>query len=140
MTLKDFDEILDLKSEISVLAKRLTKEKSPGFVGDYAKDYSTGEARIITISGYPLPNSEKIDEISALLVQRKDELEERILKAEQFINSLTDSRLRTLLTLKYMGSEDMTWDEVAKNVYRKMSGDAARKTVSRYFEEISKLE
>ena len=134
MTLKDFDEILDLKSEISVLAKRLIKEKSPDFAADYAKDYSSGEARIITISGYPLPNTEKIAEVSASLEKHKKDLEERILKAEQFINSLSDSRLRTLLTLKYMGSEDMTWDEVAKSMYRKMTGDYARQYVAKFFE------
>lgn len=136
MLLKDFEEILHMKSEIKLLRKRLEKAcEDPNFAADYAKDYSTGFERIISIAGYPLKDLDKTKKIYDMLRKRLDKMEDMILKAEEFINSIPDNEsiIRTLLTLKYI--EDMTWDEAAKQVYKKMSGDAARKQVIRYFDK-----
>lgn len=133
MTLEELKEIRYIKSEIEVLKKRLQKCKN-NFVGDYAKDYSSGQERIITIQGYTI-NTDKIDRITSLLAKRKAELEEKVLQAELFINSIPDSKIRTLLTLRYI--EGWEWSSVAKALYKKMTGDSARKAVVSYFEKIS---
>ena len=116
----------------------MEKEKNPSYVGDYAKDYRTGEAKIITVGGYPLADPAKKEKIHALMKKRAELLENKILKAEQYIDSVQDSGIRTLLTLRFI--EGLGWEDVAKRVYKKMSGSAARKAVSRHFEAINKLE
>ena len=138
MTLQDFEEILDIRSEIDLLNKRLNDARNPGYVGDYAKDYRSGEERIISIAGYPLSDPIKKEKIQALIKKRAEYLESKILEAEQFIDSVQDSRIRTFLTLRFI--EGLGWEDVAKRVYKKMSSSAARKIVSRYFETIKKLE
>ena len=134
MTLKDLEQIIYMKSEIDMLNKRLHKERSKGnqLVGDYIKDYSTGQERIMTIHGYTMTDSKKINEIWLLLETRKNRLEERVLKAEQYIASISDSKIRVLLTLRFI--EGREWRDVGKGFY-KMSADTARKCVQRFFEK-----
>jgi len=137
MTLKDFEQIIFIKSEIDTLTKRLNKEqsKSNQFVGDYAKDYSTGFERIITIQGYALADTKKIDKIWIMLETRKKTLEEKVLEAEIYIASVADSKIRILLAHRFL--EGKTWEEAGQSKYFVMSEDAARKAVVRYFEKIS---
>ena len=134
MDLKKFDEITDMRAEIEMLKKRLENAKNPGIASDYAKDYSTGFERVISIAGFPLPDREKAEKITGIIKKRLDELENKVVEAEEFINAIPESRVRLLLTLKYI--EGMSWDDAAKSVYKKLSGDAARKQVTRYFEKI----
>ena len=133
MDLKNFDEIIDMRAEIKLLKKRLENAKDPGLVADYAKDYTKGFERIISIVGFPLPDKAKGEKILGIIKKRLDELENKIVEAEEFINAIPESRVRTLLTLKYI--EGLSWDDAAKNVYKKMTGSAARKQVMRYFEK-----
>ena len=135
MTLKDFEQLVYMKSEIAMLTRRLEKTKGDKFVGDYAKDYSSGYERIITIQGYTITDTKKTGGIYALLEIRKHELEKQLLMAEQYIASIPDSKIRTILTLRFI--EGQEWDEVAYNMYKKMTGDSARKCISRFFEKIN---
>ena len=131
MTLKDFDEIFDIRSEIDMLNERLNDVKNPGYVGDYAKDYSTGEERIFSIGGYPLADPVKKEKINALIKKRAAHLENKILEAEYFIDSIQDSRIRTFLTLRYIKGLD--WKDVAEKV--KLKPDSVRKAVSKFLGE-----
>ena len=69
-----------------------------------------------------------------MLKKRMSELEDMVMEAEEYINSIPESKVRALLTLKFI--EGLTWDEAAKSIYRKMSGDSARIYISRYFEKL----
>lgn len=135
MTLKELEQIIYIKSEIDVLTKRLKKLTNKSYVGDYAKDYSTGYERIITIRGQKLMSAKKIDKLTDLLEKRKKALEESVLAAELYIESIPDSKIRTLLTLRFLEGEE--WEVVAKKLYRHMTADAARKAVFRFFENLS---
>jgi len=134
MTLKDFEQIAYVKSEIDMLNKRLRKEQAKGgqFVGDTAKDYRTGQGRTIVIQGYSIADQKKIDKIWLLLETRKATLEKKVVEAEEFIASLSDSKIRTLLTLRFI--EGKEWRDVGKGFYKKVSADSARKYVKAYFE------
>ena len=134
MTLKDLEQIIYIKSEIDALSKRLKKANENDYVADYAKDYSTGYERIITIRGYAMTDINKINIISNLLEERKKRLEEKVFEAELYIASITDSKIRTLLTLRFL--EGKEWDDVAKGFYKKMTADSARKSVIRFFENV----
>jgi hypothetical protein len=135
MTLKDFEQIVYIKSEIDMLNNRLRREQAKGnkYVGDTAKDYRTGKGRIITIQGYSIADSKKIDKIWLLLENRKTELETKVVEAEEYIALITDSKIRTLLTLRFI--EGKEWQEVGKSFYKKMSADTARKSVHKFFNE-----
>ena len=134
MILKDFEQLIYMKSEIDVLNKRLRREQSKGnqFVGDTAKDYRGGQGRVITIQGYTIADQKKIDEIWLILEARKLKLEQKVLEAEKHIASLADSKIRVLLTLRFL--EGKEWQDVGKGFYKKMSADSARKYVKAYFE------
>lgn len=134
MTLKDLEQIVYIKRETEVLSSRLKSVAGGRLTGDYAKDYSTGFERIITIHGYAQADVAKAQKLSALLNKRKKELDQKILDAELFIDSIPDSKIRTLLTLRYL--EGRRWNDVAKHFY-KMKPDAARKAVERFFKNCS---
>ncbi len=133
MTLKEFEQITDLQVEITVLTRRLQKtyDKANQFTSDFAKDYRTGKARPISFTGYTVLDAEKADEISEKINRHREKLQALILRAEEYILSVEESRVRTLLSLKYL--EGKTWKEAAKAFY-KMSEETARVTVQRYFE------
>jgi hypothetical protein len=118
-------------TEIRVLERRLDKACGGEFVSDFAKDYKTGKARVITIRGYQVGDPVKADRIFRLLTQRKSKLDAQLLEAETFIEAINDSQLRNILTLKYIEGE--TWEAAAHKTYHRMSGDAARMKVNRYF-------
>lgn len=132
VTLDDFEQILDMKAEIQVLTKRLQNCYKDDYVGDTAKDYSTGYERIIAIQGYAVVDFDKADKISEKIKDHKKNLEKKIFEAEQFILSVPDSRIRTLLTLRFLEGE--TWDNAAKKFYKKMTANTARMCIERYFE------
>jgi len=132
MNLKDFEQIIHIKSEIIVLSKRLSKAKSSDIVTDCVKDYKRGYGRIVAITGYEVKDTDKINKINDMLEKRKSSLELKIYEAEIYIDSIPDSKIRTLMTLRYL--EGKEWDEVAKTFYKKMTADAARKAIFRYFE------
>jgi len=136
MTLKDFEQIVYMKSEIEVLNNRLQREEAKGgrFVGDTAKDYRSGQGRVITIQGYSIADAKKIDEIWLLLETRKLKLEQKVLEVEKFIASLECAKIRTLLTNRFL--EGKPWKEAGQSGHFNLSEDAARKTVTRFFEEI----
>ena len=135
MTLQELEHILHMKSEIVLLLKRLHKARSSHYVGDYAKDYTTGCERVITIQGYAVAGPDKGNEIRKILESREKSLQEQVLKAERFIDAIPDSKMRTLLTLRFL--EGKTWEETGQSKYQNMSEDAARKAVVRFFGKIS---
>ena len=131
MTLKDFEQIIYVRNEIKELSKRLKKVSGSNFVADWVNDYSTGEARPISISGYDIADPEKVKKILILLERQKESLEDMVFEAEHFIASLPDSKIRMLLTLRFI--EGLEWNEAAKRTYKKMTGDSARMSVVRFF-------
>jgi hypothetical protein len=130
-TLKELSRIMDYRGEIKVLNARLNKlHKSGDLVVDYAKDYSTGKARAITLRGA----ASEDDIRRTKTIARIHELEGLILESAKYIDTVPDIRVRTLLTLRYLDGK--TWGEAAKLLYKKMSASAARMCVVRYFEAI----
>lgn len=133
MTLNDLEQIIYMKSEIEVLSRRLNKAKGDNYVADFAKDYSSGYERIITIRGHAITDTNKVNKIAVILENRKQGLEEQILEAEHYIASIPDSKIRTILTLRFLEGEE--WDDIAKRFYKKMTGDSARMCIARFFEK-----
>jgi hypothetical protein len=80
-----------------------------------------------------MADTNKVRQIVALLEARKKALEEKAAQAEIFISQIEDAKIRTLLTSKYI--EGKSWEEAGNNFYWRMTKDAARMSVKRFFEK-----
>jgi len=134
MTLDELEQIVYIKSEIAMIHERLKKASEHKYVSDSAMDYRSGFGVPISISGYAIPDQKKVAKILALYKKRVAALEKLELDAEEYIDSIGDSKMRTILTLRFL--EGLEWDKVAKKIYKKMTGDAARKAVKKFFESV----
>jgi len=134
MTLEKLEQIIYMKSEIAVLGDRLKKASEHEFVSDSVKDYRSGFGIPIVISGYALPNRKKVERLRRKIEERVANLAESILEAEEYIATVVDSKIRTLLTLRFL--EGCEWREVAKRTSKRMTADSARMTVTRFFENL----
>ncbi|MCL2225803.1 MAG: hypothetical protein FWB96_12620 [Defluviitaleaceae bacterium] len=67
---------------------------------------------------------------------RVNELNALIVATEKFILGVPDSRIRVILTLRYINGA--SWHDVAKTIYKNMTADAARMCVTRWLKQNSK--
>ena len=139
-------QYISLKAEIAELEELIRKtrkqinilEKSDNQVSDSVKGTrKDGTYGSIRITGYQYRQCEKI---KMLLCQReeklkrfRDKLLELTNEADDFINSLDDSRMRRMLRHKYF--ENMTWVQVAHRMGRKYTADGCRMAVSNFLKE-----
>jgi len=135
LTLSFLEEIIGLKSEIRAKAAKLQREMGDGYlsdnyVADTVNDYSTGFPRPIKIEGYAPLNPKKVEAL------RKDIKTKQLLvdAAEEAIATITDSQMRTILTLRFL--EGLEWADVARHLYKKATADSVRMRVTRYFEKM----
>ncbi|MCL1999685.1 MAG: hypothetical protein FWG65_13080 [Turicibacter sp.] len=117
MTQKDLKEFVNLKSELETVKERLANIAKYGgeAIKDFAKDYKTGYPKVITIEGI---SQDKVQtEITkSMLESRQKAHESYILRIENFINNIPDTRIRNIVTLRYVDGK--SWDEVAKKSTR----------------------
>jgi hypothetical protein len=106
MTKQRLTQYNKLKREIASLEDRILAVESGGdLVTDYAKDYSTGNPKIITLRGY---GSQEVPRLSIRLSKCAAECA----SIERFVDSIEDSILRQLLDLHFL--EGQTMEEAAK--------------------------
>lgn len=96
------------------------RSKTGEYVGDTAKDYSTGYGRVIVIHGY---TDAQLKRKTAILEKRKAALDMEIEELEKWIESIEDSETRMIFTMRY--KDGASWDEVAARLY--MSRNTAKK-------------
>lgn len=64
----------------------------------------------------------------------RDELTRKLLEVEEYIESIEDSRVRTIIRLRYI--EGMTWQQVATYMGGDNSEDSVKKTAQRFLKKI----
>lgn len=96
------------------------RSKTGEYVGDTAKDYSTGYGRVIVIRGY---TDEQLKRKAAILEKRKAKLDAEIEELEKWIESIDDSEMRMIFSMRY--KDGASWDEIAARLY------SGRNTVKR---------
>lgn len=132
MTLQEFEQISDLKSEINLLECRMGKMQKKGdFVGDYG--LNPNRASAFTIRGYAVKDEKRLEKLKVEHRIKKAELKAQEDKAEKFIALVPDATVRVLLKARFL--EGWPWEIAARIIYKQMTADAARKRVTRYFEE-----
>ena len=126
MTKRRIEQYGNLQREIIMLEGQILSAESDGeIVADYAKDYSTGYPKIITLRGY---GSRAIPR----LIERKTKLEAECDAVERYIEAVEDSVVRQLLVRKYI--EGKTIGEAAQFVG--YSDRQAKRIIQAFFEQM----
>jgi len=139
MDIKDLEQLRALQNEIKLTQSRIKKysnKKTSSIVTDIVKGSSKEfpySERNFTIQGHDNLYNTAITRNIHLLLQQKIRLEERITEIEKFINTIDDSEIRQILTLRYI--EGRQWNVVARKIYGVPNGDTARKKLSRYLDK-----
>lgn len=100
MTRKEMEQCVSLRYEIEAIKKSMRSPKST-YVVVFYKDYRTGKG--IPKAKQEVDNGEEeLKALKAQLDSRKRRLMRKLKKAEEFINEVDDSLMRTILTRKYL--------------------------------------
>lgn len=87
---------------------------------------------IVKIEGFPSKEygqkKAHLRELQRIWTKKKDYLSEELIKAEGYIGSITDSRIRLLIRYRYI--DDLSWNQIAKRMHE--TPDSARMALDRY--------
>lgn len=129
------EETKEVRMRIDKLEKEIKKMENEGSVIDCVKG-GEGGIQNFKVEGFPV---RAYSRKKTLLYIRKANLEalemeklETVIQAEEYINSITDARMRRLLNWRYI--EDLSWIQVAHKMGRKHTAESCRKAVERFFE------
>lgn len=108
------EEIRDLRRRINELEKQIQKIEEQGTVKDTVSG-GIGGIQHFVVEGVPVPEySRKMMLLKArnsMLIEKETELLEVTNQAEEYINNIEKSELRTMFRLYYI--DGMTWTQVA---------------------------
>lgn len=135
------NEIEDLQERIARIEKQIAKMEESGYqVKDSVRGGEGGIQRF-HISGYPYPEYSSKKTLLKIRQQQLRKREEKLLEltnaVEEFIVTIPDSRMRQMITYKYL--DNMTWIQVAHKIGGGNTADGCRKTVDRYLYRLAKV-
>ena len=140
-------QYIDLLNEKEELEKRIRKLQakrdkinSDGNVRDVVKGGEGGLQRY-HIEGYPVEDEDEIlyliEKNIRILKQREYDIQETVLDVEKYISTINDSRMRRMITKKYI--EGKTWYQVANEMGQLYTKDSCQKQMERFLKkEINK--
>lgn len=126
----------DLMRRVQSLDARLLNLEMNVMVTDTVSRGKKGHQSLgtVRIEGFPSRDYERYKQqlrrYKQLLIQKDDELLEKQIEVEEYIDSISDSYIRSLMRYRYM--DGLTWRQVARQMHT--TEEAARKTISRYLE------
>ncbi len=90
-----------------------------------------------TVRGFPIPDYQKKKERLKTLKLQLQLADEKLLEmtnaVEEYIQSITDSRIRRIMRYRYL--DDMSWIRVAHRMGGKHTAEGCRKSIERYLLE-----
>lgn len=134
-------EIKELKRLVARTENRLKKIEKEGPVSDVVSG-GMGGIEHFKVTGYPAPEHKRVEKLlknrKRRLKAKEEELLELTEEAEEFIESIEKSELRTMFRLYYI--EGLTWAAVAMRMNvlfpkRAYTEDGCRMKNARYFEK-----
>ena len=91
----------------------------------------------ITITGFPVPDYYRRKKLLEDRKKKLDEFELQLLEltndVDDYINSLTDSRMRRMIRYKFF--DELSWVQVAHRMGGKYTADGCRMAVERFLQE-----
>ena len=135
MTLKELENIIALRGEITQLSKSMDKHYRMGdFVGDFGINCGTGQNAPYLIQGVAVKDEPALERKKERLRKKVAELQSQVEAAERFIDEISDVDVRVLVRERVLNGA--TWEKSAKMAHGRMSPNAALQRVKRYFNAI----
>ena len=138
-------EVRDIRRRIDEIERKLNRMiESKEMVSDTVKGTrSDGIFGSIKITGFPdqeySKKKQSLKRLKTKLEQTEEELLEMMTNAEEFIESIEDSELRTMFRLYYI--DDLTWNQTAHKMnsmfkQRKYTEGSCQKKNERFFKNL----
>ena len=132
------EEIKDIRRRAEGVRRQLERLEREGTVLDAVKGTrQNGTFGSIRIEGFPYADYEKRRQSLQSYLQKLKEAEERLLEmtneAEEYINSIADSRMRRIVQYRVM--DGLSWYEVADRMGGKATSDSCKKYFERFLKK-----
>ena len=126
----------NLQAEIKDLEKRIKKLEN--FKVEHDKVVGSDsefpyQPRSFKIEGYNIRDTDRLNELKEVLIERKIKCEELKLEIEKFISNIPDSRTRRIFQYRYI--DGLTWLQIAMRM-NKVHESYPRKIHDRYLENM----
>ena len=126
-------EIQDIEQRIERLSTKRDRIIEQGNVLDAVKG-GDGGLQTFHIEGFPLAEYEEtkylLNKNIRVLEERKRKAAEQVVEVEKYISTITDSRMRRMITYRYI--EGKSWNQVAKQMGGRATGDSVRMELKRF--------
>lgn len=137
--LSQYDDLLrelkEVEQRISNIKAEIRRIEDEGEVTDMVTG-GYGGIQHFSIQGFPEPEYKKKKALlrnrEIILNALKSEIEETVNDVQVYINSIEDSHIRRIVSMRYI--DGLKWRQIAENVGGGNTEDAVRKTVERFLE------
>ena len=124
------------ESGLCTLLKEISKIESEGNVVDSVCG-GMGGIQHFRVEGFPYPEYNRKKTLlyarKATLTSLEMDLLETLNNVEEFIASVKDSRMRRIITLRFI--DNLSWNEVARHIGGPNTEDSVRKAFERFMEK-----
>lgn len=129
-------EIKEIESRIQRLQGKLQRINDEGNVR-YAVKGGDGGQQTFHIEGFPVAEEDEAKYLLSknirLLEDRRAKTAEQVVEVEQYINTIEDSRMRRMITLRYL--DNLSWWKVADRMGKGYTEDSCKKQMERFLKE-----
>lgn len=130
------EEIKEVRARIEKTENQIERIEMEGAVCDKVMG-GEGGLKPFKIEGFPYPEYSRkktlLYAIKATLTGLEMELLETLNQLEEFIASVKDSRMRRIITLRFI--ENLSWNKVADRIGGRNTEDSVRKAFERFMEK-----
>ena len=129
------EEVKEVRERIEKTEKQIAKIEDDGNVVDSVRG-GDGGIQHFKIEGFPYPEYSRKKTLlyarKATLASLEMELMETLNKVEEFIASVDDSRMRRIITLRFI--DNLSWNKVADRIGGNNTEDSVKKSFYRFME------
>ena len=129
------EEVKEVRERIDKTEKQIAKLEADGNVVDSVSG-GNGGTQHFKIEGFPYPEYSRKKTLlyarKATLASLEMELMETLNKVEEFIASVDDSRMRRIITLRFI--DNLSWNKVADRIGGNNTEDSVKKAFYRFME------
>lgn len=129
------EEVKEVRERIDKTEKQIAKIEDDGNVVDSVRG-GDGGIQHFKIEGFPYPEYSRKKTLlyarKATLASLELELMETLNQVEEFIKSVDDSRMRRIITLRFV--DNLSWNKVADRIGGNNTEDSVKKAFYRFME------
>lgn len=129
------EEVKEVRERIEKTEKQIAKIEDDGNVVDSVRG-GDGGIQHFKIEGFPYPEYSRKKTLlyarKATLASLELELMETLNQVEEFIKSVDDSRMRRIITLRFV--DNLSWNKVADRIGGNNTEDSVKKAFYRFME------